>query len=146
MNYSTAIFLISDQARACMTDYHNKEGEKLEMVKTLDPTIKVDDYVIVQTHTRHNMTVVKVVEVDVEPDFDNREQMRWIIGKVDLADFEDLKKQEAEAIDRIKHAEKQKKRRELRETLLADTGEAVKALPIYSVDEDEVPPPAPDTP
>ena len=70
MNYSTAIFLINNHARALKVTY--EDGANPEIVKTLDQTIKLDDYVVVETDTRHKMTVVKVVETDV--DFDLEEE------------------------------------------------------------------------
>lgn len=134
MNYSTAIFLISDQARAVLVTYEQGENAARILYKTLDPRIKVDDFVVVPTDTRHHMTVCKVVEVDVEPDFDTRDDVKWIIGVVDTADFEDLTRQENDAIAKIKSAEKRRKRAELREALIADAEDDLKALPIYTAD------------
>ena len=134
MNYSQAIFLISDEARAVLVTYERGEHAEKTLFKTLDPDIKVDDFVVVQTGTRHHMTVCKVVETDVEVDFDSAEEIKWIIGTVHTADFDALVAQENEAIARIKSAEKRKKKNELREALLADA-EELKSLPIYSSDD-----------
>ena len=132
MNYSMAIFLISDKARAVEVTYEEGDNPPRTLFKTLDPSIQVGDYVVVQTDTRHHMTVCKVAGVDVEPDFDSGKEIKWIIGVVEKADFDDLTRQENEAIARIKSAEKRKKREELREALLADANGDLKALPIYS--------------
>ncbi len=132
MNYSTAIFLISDQARAVNITYDSLDDAPKMMFKTLDPNIKVDDFVTVPTDTRHNMTVCKVVEVDVEPDLESSTEMKWIIGVVNKADFDQIKSHEGDAIAKIRSAEKTRKRRELRDALMADVGEGLKALPIYS--------------
>lgn len=132
MNYSMAIFLISDQARGVLVTYEEKDDAPKTLFKTLDPGIAVGDYVVVQTETRHHMTVCKVAAVDVEPDFDLSQEVKWIVGKVEKADFDDLQRQEAEAIDRIKRAEKRRKREELRASLLADANGDLKALPIYT--------------
>jgi len=132
MNYSTAIFLISDQARAVLVTYESEDTAPKTMFKTLDPDIKVDDFVTVPTDTRHNMTVCKVVEVDVEPDLESSTDMKWIIGVVNKADFDQIKSHEGDAIAKIRSAEKTRKRRELRDSLLADVGDSLKALPIYS--------------
>ena len=132
MNYSTAIFLISDAVRGVMVAYEADENAPLTFFKTLNSNIKVDDYVVVPTNSRHKMTVCQVREVDVEPDFDLREDVKWIIGTVDRADFEDIQAQESTAITRIQSAEKRKKREELRDALLADVGEdEIKALPVF---------------
>ena len=82
MNYSMAIFLISNQARAISVTYEADEKAAKTIFKTLDPSIAVGDYVVVQTDTRHQMTVCKVVETDIEPDFNSIALMKWIIGKV----------------------------------------------------------------
>ena len=139
MNYSTAIFLISDQARAVNITYENDDDAPKTMFKTLDPNIKVDDFVTVPTDTRHKMTVCKVVEVDVEPDLESSREMKWIVGVVGTADFDQIKSQEGDAIARIKSAEKTRKRKELRDALLADVGEGITKLPIYSQAEAEAP-------
>ncbi len=132
MNYSTAIFLISDQARAINITYEEGDDAPKTMFKTLDPDIKIDDYVAVPTETRHHMTVCKVVEVDVEPDLESGKTMSWVVGVVDRADFDKIKSHEGDAIARIKSAEKTRKRKELRDALLADVGSDLEKLPIYS--------------
>lgn len=134
MNYSKAIFLISDEARGILVTYENRDDAPRTLVKTLDPGISTGDYVVVETNTRHDMTVCKVVETDIEVDLDGSEQVKWIIGKVQTADYDDLVRQENDAIDRIKSAEKRKRRNELKKALLEDA-EEIKALPIYSGDE-----------
>lgn len=129
MNFTTAIFLISDAARAVKCIY--EEGDKPKTFKTLNPDIKVDDLVVVPTESRIFHTVVKVVEVDVDVDFDDSVPMQWIIGKVDMDAHETVVKQEEEAISLVKSAEKKRKREQLRADLIADT-EGLAKLPIYT--------------
>ena len=86
---------------------------------------------VVQTTTRHEMTVVKVVETDVDVDFDSATPMGWIIGKVDRTDHEATLRQENQAIAAIKSAEKRKKADELRASLILDQ-EAIKLLALSS--------------
>lgn len=132
MNYSTAIFLISDAARGVMVSYEigadGKGKQPFRLVKTLDGAVKVGDFVVVETETRHNMTVCRVEEIDVEPDLDATSYIKWIVGRVNLADFDDLKAQETSAIERIKQAEKRKRREELRKDLEDLAGEEVMAI------------------
>ena len=136
MNFSTAIFLISDEARAVVVTYEAHEGAERTLYKTLDPDIAVDDFVVVPTDTRHKMTVCKVVEVDVDVDFDSAAEIKWILGRVDTADIDEIRRQEEDAITKIKSAEKRSKREELRKKLLDDVGEeSLKALPIYTSGE-----------
>lgn len=141
MNYSTAIFLISDEVRAVLVTYEKYKDAEVEKAnaytfKTMDQTLKPGDYVVTQTDTRHNMTVCKVIEVDVEPDFDCSYEMKWIIGKVEKADFDTLKKLEDDAITKIRRAEKRKKREELRKDLVALDDDEIAKLELYDIPEE----------
>lgn len=139
MDYSRAIFLINDRARAVLATYQDHDEPSL--FKTFDQTIEKDDLVIVETNTRHGFTIVKVVETDVEVDMDSRKEIRWAVSKFDTESFEKLKEQEEQAIAQIKRAELRKKRRELRDEMFAEQAETLKALPIAHIGEDpeEVP-------
>lgn len=144
MNYSRAIFLISDDVRAVVCTYEAGDDAPRTVFKTLDQSIKVDDFVVVPSGTRHKMTICKVVEVDVEPDLEGAGDIGWVVGVVSRADFEAITAQEDEAIERIKAAERRRKKAELRETLLKDAEQDLKALPIYTAsDGEEVIPPVP---
>ena len=143
MNYSLAIFLISDRVRAVATAYQNEkkdtgyDEDRHYTYKTFDPNIKVDDLVIVPTGTRHGMTIVKVVAVDVEPDYDSSIDYKWILGVVDTVDADDYMKQEAEAIAAIKSGEKRQRRAALRTTLKESVGGDMTLLLLYTENEDE---------
>jgi hypothetical protein len=130
MNYSTAIFLINENVRAVLCNYEPDSPDKKVMFKTIDPNIKVGDYVIVPTRTRHGMTVSKVVEVDVDVDFDSGVLLDWLVEKIDRALYDKTVAQEADAIAVIKSAERTRKRTELAASLHADSNGALKALPI----------------
>lgn len=134
MNYTTAVFLINKNVRAVLCNYEPDAPDKKVMFKTLDASLKEGDFVIVPTKTRHGMTVSKVVEVDVDVDFDNGTQVGWIVCKVDQVGYEAIISQEADAIKVITSAEKTKKRNELAAALLADSKDALKALPISVMD------------
>lgn len=139
MNYSTAVFLINQNCRAIACTYDKDEASgkaaPRTIFKTFNPAIKVDDFVVIPTGTRHNMTVVKVVEVDVEPDLDSSVEMQWIIGVIDASGFNDTLTKEADAIAKIKSAQKLKKRKELADAMLADMPDTdVKLLPIATID------------
>lgn len=140
MNLSTAVFLINDNARAIMVTYESHEGAPKTMFKSFDKSIKVDDFVVVPTDTRHKLTVCKVVAVDVDVDFDSSAQVGWLIGKVSLADVNQIKEQEEVAIEAIKAAEKLKKKKELQasmDALLSTTGANLKLLTIGTQDSTE---------
>lgn len=138
MNYSTAIFLINKNARAIRVNYDpdTKDVANFEIVKTLDQNIKVDDMVVVQSGTRHKMTTCKVIEVDVDFDLDNHKQMNWIIDVIDTTAFNEVVKLEGEAIATIKRAELRQKRDSLRDNLLKDHLDTIKALPIAAMNGD----------
>ena len=145
MNYSTAIFLINNEVRGIAVTYEkidlSKDTTQMKyqpaylgagrlpdgavVMKTMDQDIKINDYVIVPTDTRHGMTVCQVVAIDVEIDFDLTTECHWIVGKVDTAPFEKLRQQEAEAIARLKesktHARRKTLAAELMDKLDADT-------------------------
>jgi|SRR5579859_8117295 len=137
MNYTTAIFLINKDVRAIMCNYEPNSPDKQVMFKTLDKTIKKDDFVVVPTHTRHGMSVSKVTEVDVDVNFDDlTTKVDWIVTKVDRSQFEVILSQEGDALKVIKSAEATKKRNELAAALLADSRDALKALPISTINGD----------
>lgn len=133
MNYSLALLLINNAARAVRCTYEKDKHAKQDMFKTLDPEIQVDDLVVVTTSTRHGFTVVKVVEVDVDVDFDDTTEIKWISHRLDMAPFDHLLEQEKTAIAAIRSAEKRKKRDDLRQSLFADHAEEIKALPISTI-------------
>ncbi len=147
MNYSRAIFLINEDVRLIKVSYETDENGKpvgnsrnvegLYDFKTFDRSIEVGDYVIVPTNTRHGMTVVRVEEVDCECDIESSLELKWILGTVSTHNADDmLIQKEQQAITKIKAAERAKRRRELRETLLANMDEdAIKALPLHKESE-----------
>lgn len=137
MNYTTAVFLINKNVRAVLCNYEPDAQDKKVMFKTLDPKIKEGDLVIVPTKTRHGFTVSKVVETDVDVDFDSQTLVNWLVCKVDPADYEATLTQESDAIQVIKSAEKTKKRNELAAALLVDSKDALKALPITAMNGDQ---------
>lgn len=120
MNYSTAILVMNPDARCVKVIYepdtlHTKAPR--ELFKTFDKTIKVDDFVVVPSSTRHNITTCKVVEVDVDDWMDTGKSIGWVIGRIDLADAEKVKNWEATAIEALKDAEKRKRRREMQASM-----------------------------
>ncbi len=120
MNYSTAILVMNPDARCVKVIYepdteHTKQTR--EMFKTFDRTLKVDDFVVVPTGTRLNLTVCKIVAVDTDDWMDTNKELGWVVGRVDLADSTKLKEWEATAIEGLKDSEKRKRRRELQASM-----------------------------
>lgn len=137
MNYSTSVFLINDDVRAVMCTYEDGDNAKRTMFKTFDNEIDVDDFVIVPTDTRHNLTVCKVVAVDVDVDFDSAVQVDWIVGAVEMTDHIKVLAMEEKAIEAVKSAEKRRRRDELRASVFKDQEEKMKALEITSLADEE---------
>lgn len=135
MNYSTAVFLINNDVRAVMCTYEATDNAPRTIFKTFDQGIAEGDYVIVPTNTRHGMTVCKVVETDVDVDFDSSAQVEWIIGTIELENYEKIVEQENQAIEAVKSAEKRKRRDELREAIFKDQEETMKSLALTSLNE-----------
>lgn len=134
MNNSTIVLLINDSARAIKATYEN--GHSPSLFKTLDQTIAVDDLVVVETTTRHGMTVVKVTEVDIDVDFDADTDVKWVVHKINASAYQSILEQEKEAIAAVHSAERRRKKEQLRDSLFADHQERLKALAISNVTED----------
>lgn len=120
MNFSTAVLIMPTGARCVKVIYepdteHTKQTR--EMFKTLDTTLNVDDFVVVPTGTRLNLTVCKVVAVDVDDWMDVNKEIGWIVGRVNMADANKIKEWESAAIESLKDAEKRKRRRELQASM-----------------------------
>jgi hypothetical protein len=125
MNYSTAILLANSAVQVILASYdRDPDGKPLpgtiKPYKTLDERLKVGDFVVVPTDTRHRMTVVRVEEVDHDLDLDYAHELQWVIDRVDMAAFEKIKAGEAEAIAAVKSAEKKARRDAMAEKLKAD--------------------------
>lgn len=135
MNASKIIFLINDQVRAVKAIY--EDSGTAEEFKTLDQTLKIGDLAVVTSSTRHEMTVVKITDVDFDLDLESGRDVRWVVQKIDTAAFARLKEQEAEAISAVHSAERRRKRDELRKTLFADHQEQLKTLALAHEAGDE---------
>lgn len=126
MDNTRIVFLINDTVRAIKGVYETNGNA--ETFKTFDDSIRVDDLVVVQSSTRHNMTVVKVTEVDVDVNFDATNPLLWVVQKIDKPAFETVIRQEAEAVAAVQAAELRRKKAALRETMFKDHEESIARL------------------
>lgn len=122
MNYSTAVMLFNEDIRALRVSYDPKDllnGEvKSYIFKTLDPDLKVDDFVTIPTNTRHNMTVAKVEEVEVEIDFDSDLEIKWIISRVPVKEYEAILEDEKVWISQMKKSQNRKKKEDIKKSMI----------------------------
>ena len=146
---SLLVFLLDDSVKAIRAVYEkvNEPAAAAEMpmaygqadpetspklrgylFKTHTSDHKVGDLLVVPTDTRHGFTVVKVVEVDAEPDMNAQSDVKWIVGKVDTATYFDIRAQEAEIIDKVAKSELKAQRDKLRETLLGADSERFEGM------------------
>ncbi len=140
---SRLIFLVNDLARAIKVAYDNDRSggdydaqiktNNTYTFKTLDQNIKVGDFVVVPTGTRHGLTVCKVAEVDVDVDLNaTTPPLKWIVDVVDMQQHSQLLDMEAKMQSVVSKAEKRKQRDELRDALIKDANGELKALPIVN--------------
>lgn len=116
MNYSTSIMIANDKIRAIRGQY--EDAGKQTLFKTLDPSVKVGDYMVVESSTRWGITTVKITALDVPVDYDSPEEVRWAISKIDMATHEEIKKTEAQVIEVIQKGEMRKRREDIKKNTL----------------------------
>lgn len=122
MNYSTAVMLFNQDIRAVRVSYDPNDKVngvvKSYLFKTLDPDLKVGDFVSIPTDTRHNITVAKVEEVDAEVDFDSTFEMKWIVSRVPVKEYEGILADEQVWIAEMKKAQNLKKKEDIKKSML----------------------------
>lgn len=130
MDNSKIVFLINDQVRAVRAVYEetSNKTQQVYVFKTLDQTLAVDDLAVVESGTRHGFTIVKLIEVDVDLNFDDPAETKWVVAGVRMEDFSAIKKQEAAAISAVQQAELRRKKAELRATMFKDHEESIAQL------------------
>jgi len=136
MDNSTIVLLINDNARAIKAVY--EPDATPEIFKTLDPTISVDDLLVVESSTRHGKTVVKVTEVDIDINFDTQGKVKWAVCKIDETAFEAILSQEKDAIAAVQSAERRRKKEALRRSMFEDHADKIKTLEIADYTEEGV--------
>ncbi|QDP64882.1 MAG: hypothetical protein Unbinned5081contig1001_39 [Prokaryotic dsDNA virus sp.] len=136
MDNSTIVLLINDDARVIRGQY--EDGGKITNFKTLDQGIKVDDMIVVESSTRHGMTVVKVVETDIDINFDTETDVRWVVQKIDTKNFATVLDQEKEAIATVQSAERRRKKEALRKSVFAEAEDRINTLQLANMGGEDV--------
>ena len=130
MDNSKIVFLINDQVRAVRGIYEEASNldQPKHVFKTLDQDLAVGDIAVVESTTRHGFTVVKLIEVDIDLNFDDPAETKWVVAGVSMDAFALVKKQEDAAISAVQQAELRRKKAELRATMFKDHEESIATL------------------
>lgn len=136
MHKSLIAFVVDENLRGFRASYdsdgktpiHSPDNQKTYFFKSFDPSIKKGDLVVVATNTRHGMTVVRIEEVDVEPDYDANIEVKWILSTVKLDAYKAMVEREDYIIEKVQTAEKRRKRKELRASLMDSESEDLAKL------------------
>lgn len=122
MNYSTAVMLFNQDIRAVRVSYDpdefSRDKNKSYLFKTLDPDLKVGDFVTIPTDTRHKLTVARVEEVESEVDFDSDLEIKWIVSRVPVKEYGGILIDEQEWIGQMKKAQNRKKKEDIKKNMI----------------------------
>lgn len=134
-NQSTVLILLNQELlngalHTVRVSYDEGVKNQHTIKKTFISDLKPGEYVTVQTTTRHNATVCKVVEVDVEVDFDDSTPIGWVFGRVDMTTLDKLCAEEARILDVIRTAELAERRLKLKNTVLSQLGGTLPQLTV----------------
>lgn len=112
------------------TDSKAARPAKRETLKCFDRNVKVGDMVVVSSGTRWGVTTMRVEKIDgVDVDFDSKEEMRWVIQRVDMETFTGVQEFETAAINRVRDADRQNTQRALAKALEDAIGGPITDLP-----------------
>ena len=134
MNYSTAIALLTDEVTGVSCSYeldHEDKPLKLytfKCLKDMADNLAEGDLVVIPTDSRHGFTIVRVEKVDVEIPLESSIAYKWIAGKFDTAEYDNVLEQEATLIEKVKKSQKRKKREEMRAALQEQLDEEIPKL------------------
>lgn len=135
MDNSKIVFLINDSVSAVRAQYEPETvgaSPKTYVFKSFDPSVKVGDFAVVQSSTRFGLTVVKIIEINVDVDFDSPIALSWLLQKIDYDAFQKVLAQEADAVSVVQQAELRRKKAELRSTMFKDHEASINALALSS--------------
>lgn len=96
-----------------------------------DLNIEVGDIVNVPCSAGHRLqfTTNKVVEVNVQPDFNDKATIKWIAGVTKTKNYDECVAFEKTVMDKFREAERERIAAEQRETINAVMGDMMKDLP-----------------
>ncbi len=121
MHDSRTVFLLDDNVKCVSGKYEVGHSASTEEFKTAIEGIEVGDYVVVPTNTRQKMTVVRIDEIDIEPDLESDIKMDWVMCKVPKAEYDITMASEKTFVDRTRAAARIRKKKQLITDLQIDT-------------------------
>lgn len=111
-------------AVACSYESAQPAGKAFANERTIFKTaikdLAVGDLVVVETGTRHLMTVVRVEELNIQVDFESPTPLAWVVDKIDRTKHDRLVAAEKQTIAAIHASTIRKKREEIAEAVAKD--------------------------
>lgn len=121
MHDSRTVFLLDDNIKCVSGKYDIGHNSSTEEFKTAIEGIEVGDYVVVPTDTRQKMTVVRIDEINIEPDLESDVKMDWVMCKVPKQAYDATMASEKTFVDRTRVAARIRKKEQLIKDLQIDT-------------------------
>lgn len=116
LNKSLAVFLVDESVRAIKVAFGT--AGKFYTYKTTDKSIKVGDFVLVNTQRGYSVVEVKYVDIQNTLDFEDTSiEYTWIVQKLDLTDYQEKMKREVQLQESINHLVFQGKKQQMLEVL-----------------------------
>lgn len=118
---SRKIFLIDETVKCVRVQYEPEPPDQLSKTHIAKTFLDLEygEFVAIETSTRWGITVVRVVEVGLEPEL-NDTSIPWIVAPVFLDDYNEWIEREKIILKTIAAAEKRKQREELKTTILGN--------------------------
>jgi hypothetical protein len=128
---------IYDETATCIAVEYEPDGNHVFM-KTTDQSINVGDFVLIQTDTRHKLTVAKVKDVGITPDVESHTEIRWAYFKINKAAVDAILQDEAAKQAKIADAQRRAKRRQLAADLAAGDPELKEMMQVTDQSSDVI--------
>lgn len=114
---SALAFLLDESLKAVSAVYESHDGAPVEVFKSKIDGLEAGDLIAVQSGTRHEVTVCKVVDSDVVPTLDATTSYKWAIGKIEMEYHNHIVARENKAVDAIKERQRREHREKLQRTM-----------------------------
>jgi hypothetical protein len=125
MNPTLAALVASDEVKLINVVFEKGRHRTPKYAyKCAIPDVAVNDKVIVEPSDEYPLgSVARVEEIDVDVNYHDSRNYKWVVQKVDESRHEKLLEQEQRVIDMVSKAEMRSKRDALRASLTALAGE-----------------------